>query len=427
MRSRPISEIIDAITDEESNELSVFDQLNEEIMSDPTVTVGIAPLSPSADDIEALLGAIDIDEPTGASVEEIVEDEVVEEASELELDEIEVGAAADDEELRALEISLTKSEAYETAESEIEVMASEEVLGAGAETKAAKPKVVRAKSTKSVKPAAPKVERDLKALPDSAFQLALTSDADADKTALLAARPTQKKIAEKFDQTIAALHAGRLPSTYVVDCFKIMKAKSSVTATDLVAALKADGYSHDQAGLDLRSEARSADCLIRMRETGNSFFPGFPFSRNPHSKKWRIPHMARRARLSGDSIYDTNWLQKRMDQLGLGDTEVFRRMQDRGYGGSARTVVTGWRTGKSQIAPDTFPVLCLALDYDRESMARMTLDYLSDTMPLLQAFVAMPSAQELEELERDMQKIGLAQRKARLMAELEELEKLENQ
>jgi len=245
MTTQPLSEIIDAITEEESEELSAFDQLYEEIMSNPTVTPGISPVSPSADDIEALLGAIDIDEPTGAAVEEIIEDEMVEEAAgSLELDEIEVGGAADDEELRALEMSLTKSEAYETAESEIEVISAEEVLSGSAETKTAKPKAAR---TKSAKPAAPKVERDLKALPDSAFQMSLTSDPASDKTTLLAARPSQKKIAEKFDQTIAALHAGRVPSTYVMDCFKILHAKHSVTATDLVAALKADGYSDGTA------------------------------------------------------------------------------------------------------------------------------------------------------------------------------------
>ena len=55
MTTQPLSEIIDAITEEESEELSAFDQLYEEIMSNPTVTPGISPVSPSADDIEALM------------------------------------------------------------------------------------------------------------------------------------------------------------------------------------------------------------------------------------------------------------------------------------------------------------------------------------------------------------------------------------
>lgn len=136
--------------------------------------------------------------------------------------------------------------------------------------------------------------------------------------------------------------------------------------------------------------------------------------------------MARRFRLSGDSVYDGAWLNARMEKLELGDTEVFRRLQDRGYQGQARTVVTNWRNGKQVIAPEVFPLLCLALDYDREDMARMTVDHASDTMPMLQPFLSMPTPQHLEELERDMMKIGLAQRKARLLAELQELEKLES-
>lgn len=135
--------------------------------------------------------------------------------------------------------------------------------------------------------------------------------------------------------------------------------------------------------------------------------------------------MARRFRLSGDSVYDGSWLNARMEKLALGDTEVFRRLQDRGYQGQARTVVTNWRNGKQVINPEIFPLLCLALEYDREDMARMTVDHVSDTLPFLEPFISMPSMPALEELERDMLKIGLAQRKARLMAELQELERLE--
>lgn len=136
--------------------------------------------------------------------------------------------------------------------------------------------------------------------------------------------------------------------------------------------------------------------------------------------------MARRFRLSDGSVYDGKWLNERMEKLGLGDTEVFRRMQDRGFQNQARTVVTNWRTGKQVIAPDVFPLLCLALEYDREHMARMTVDHASDVMPFLQPFLTMPSVPALAELEREMLNIGVAQRKARLLAELQELEKLES-
>jgi hypothetical protein len=136
--------------------------------------------------------------------------------------------------------------------------------------------------------------------------------------------------------------------------------------------------------------------------------------------------MMARFRLAGDGVYDSKWLQTRMDALEIGDSELYRRMQDRGYRGGSRTSVFTWRTGKSQIAPDAFPLLCLALGYSTEDMARMTIDYVSDAMPTLRPFLAMPTMPELGEFEKDMLKIGLADRKARLMAELMELEKLES-
>lgn len=247
MSSQPISEFIASISDDESDELSVFDTLYEEIMNNPSVSTGSTTTYPSADDIEMAMGTLDLDEPTGADIEEVIEDEEVVGAPELSMDELDVGAAADDEELRDLEVSLAKVEAYETTESEIEVMPAEEVVEAIAATKAApKPKATKAKSSK---PAAPKVERDLKALPAEAFVLTDEPPAslDANKDEVIASRPTQKKIAEKFDQTIAALHAGRLPSVYVVDCFKILHAKKTVLATDLIAALKAEDYSDGTA------------------------------------------------------------------------------------------------------------------------------------------------------------------------------------
>lgn len=239
MSIQPISEIVSSISDDESNELSVFDQLNEEIMSGPTVTSGTTPATPSADDIELLLGTLSTDEPSDLAVEEVIEDDPS------LLEELEVGAAdPDDEELRALDISLTKDEAYETAESEIEVVAAPAPASTASETKA--PKKVKAKSAKS---AAPKVERDIKVLPPEAFVLTDTPPAslEVNKDEVIAARPRQKKIAEKFDQTIAALHAGRLPSTYVVDCFKVLNAKKAVTASELVAALRAEGYTDGTA------------------------------------------------------------------------------------------------------------------------------------------------------------------------------------
>ena len=131
-----------------------------------------------------------------------------------------------------------------------------------------------------------------------------------------------------------------------------------------------------------------------------------------------------KVRLTSILAYNHTWLQFRMDKLGVGDSELYRNMQERGYGGS-RASVFAWRTNKTQIPVEAFPILCLALGYDCEDMARMTIDYVSDVMPTLRMFMTMPSVPELGEYERDLIKTGLADRKARLMAELEELEKLE--
>ncbi len=133
-----------------------------------------------------------------------------------------------------------------------------------------------------------------------------------------------------------------------------------------------------------------------------------------------------KVRLADILAYDSTWLQLRMDKLGVGDSELYRNMQERGYTGGSRTSVFSWRTGKAQIPAESFPILCLALGYDREDMARMTIDYVSDTMPTLRPFMTMPSVPELGEYERNLIKAGLADRKARLLAELEAISELEN-
>lgn len=189
-------------------------------MSTPR-TAGTEPTKVTHDELDVLLGGLEIDETEDAEIEEI-----------------EVGAA-DDDELRALEVDLTKAEVYEAAKGEkgiVELKPAEKAV-----------KEKKARAPKAAKAAAPKLTRDLSTLSADAFLLKAGGDAAADKKALLAKRPSQKKIAEKFDQTIAALAIGRKPSTYVIDCFKVLDAKKSVTSTDLVAALRAEDYSDGTA------------------------------------------------------------------------------------------------------------------------------------------------------------------------------------
>jgi hypothetical protein len=213
-------------------------------MADTSIP-GVTSPTASMDDIDAVLGTLDIDAADDAAeIEEIIEE------APADLAELEIKDDPADEELRALEVDLTKAEVYEAATSEVGL---EEPVAV--EKKAKAPKEKKAKA-----PAAPKMERDLTALPASAFVLTEGADEEADKTGLLAKRPSQKKIAEKFDATIAALHAGRKASVYVMDCFAVLKDKKTATSSDLVAALKTKGYSDGTA----RSQAGQIMVLFNL-------------------------------------------------------------------------------------------------------------------------------------------------------------------
>lgn len=164
-----------------------------------------------------------------------------------EIEEIEEVAAAPvfhDDDIRDLELEVAKADSYE----EQEAGAGDVTVEAITEEPAAKP----TKTTRAKKAASPKVSvnRDLSTLAAAAFVLSETdvpADLEANKTTVLALRPTQKKIAEKFDNVISSLAASKLPSTYVVDAYKVLKAKSSVTSSELVAAFMADDYNEGTA------------------------------------------------------------------------------------------------------------------------------------------------------------------------------------
>jgi len=190
--------------------------------------------------IESILGDMELD-PTiveASAVEEI--ETPVEEITEL-----------DPEQERQLEAAIARSEVYEEQPAGEPIVAADE---APAPTKAAKtprtPKV----------PGTPRAARDINALPNEAFILTdeAPADLDANKAAVLTLRPTQVKIAEKFDNILMALAAGKRPSVYVMDCFKTLKAAGTVKSTDLMAAItasttkggsgKALGTARSQAG-----------------------------------------------------------------------------------------------------------------------------------------------------------------------------------
>src|SRR5262249_20806810 len=55
-----------------------------------------------------------------------------------------------------------------------------------------------------------------------------------------------KKIADKFDNVLTELAAGKAPSVYTMACFRHLHAHGTATQTDLVAALKATKVKNDK-------------------------------------------------------------------------------------------------------------------------------------------------------------------------------------
>jgi hypothetical protein len=176
-------------------------------------------------------------EDAGLAEDAVVEPETIEPeiTAEALLQEMELGS----EDLTGLETEIAKTEAYEEQEASGDV--NTEPTPAAAEA----PK----KERKAKAAGTPRVERDLSKLPADAFVLTtdIPADLEANKVAVMGTRPNQKKIAEKFENVLLAVAANRKPSTYVMDCFAILQAKGEVTSGDLVAALKADGYSDGTA------------------------------------------------------------------------------------------------------------------------------------------------------------------------------------
>lgn len=184
--------------------------------------------------------------------------------SDLELDgDIEDGVVIEDvgELDAASEAAITAAVAIDEAYKDQPVTASDVVAppspalpAVAAKAPEAAEKVAKERKTRVAK------TRDLSALAPSTF--VLTNDPDFDrtetdldliKTNVLARRPAQKKIADKFDNLFQSIAAGSKPSVYVMACFAVLAAKKTITQSDLVVALKATsskkgaGYSEGTA------------------------------------------------------------------------------------------------------------------------------------------------------------------------------------
>jgi hypothetical protein len=180
------------------------------------------PTPAETENIEATMAALEdftLEEIEGVEVDESSDDAL--EASE-EIEEIvEETAIADEETLRDLSADIDAMEA--AIESAVESDSAPISLDAeGVAPKAAKVKKER-------KASEPRAARDLSAIGDENFVL-LKGDV-ADRAAVMALMPTQKKIAEKFENVFLAVAGGKL-STYSKELFRALT-EGPKTATEL--------------------------------------------------------------------------------------------------------------------------------------------------------------------------------------------------
>lgn len=208
-----------------------------------------AALDDLLDDLE--LDGMD-DETISDEVEEVIQAEAVAES------EVEAVTEEDLEnvDLDELEMSIDREEGYASQESEMSVAEKPAEAVAAAKNTTA-PKAPRAPRAASTTPATPRTPRDLASLDAKVFVLegdAAQMDDDTlatNKATVMAALPTQKKIAEKFENLFAALNAGKQPSVYVTAAFKLLDEKKSVTGTDITAMFKTSykqGTAQSQSG-----------------------------------------------------------------------------------------------------------------------------------------------------------------------------------
>lgn len=189
------------------------------------------------EDLDALLEGLDVADASPEAIEETIEEieaateeaaPVVEEVPD-EIDDLDLGAAV---------AQIEREEVYAEQESTGDADAD-----AAKQAKAEAPKTKK----KAAGASTPRTPRDMNTVAAEFFVLegdvATMSDADKDaaKTATIAAVPGQKKIAEKFENLFTSVSAGKAPSRYVVDAFKFLDDKGSITSTDLVAHYQAAG------------------------------------------------------------------------------------------------------------------------------------------------------------------------------------------
>lgn len=199
--------------------------------------------------LDELIGDMNTD---GVNVDEIIAaQEVAEEESsvieELPIEELPIdeNTELDDAQMAALDADIERQENYQTQVSATVATVDPAVVKTSAK---------KTKTSKSANTGTPRSRSvDLATLPSELFVLTgdVTTmsaiDIEAEKVATLAARPTQVKIAEKFDNLFTSLNSGHKPSRYTQIAFELLDKNTNVTSSDIIAAYKAAGLGQGTA------------------------------------------------------------------------------------------------------------------------------------------------------------------------------------
>lgn len=210
-------------------------------------------------DIDNILGDLEISGSDDADIEELIE-AVDQAAAGIEVTDIDTtldDLTLDESDLRKVEATVERQEAYEEQESVI------------AAPIAPTQTVVKAAKTPRA-PSAPRVARDLNSLAPEHFQLEVSTAPldeaalDQIKTDTLKLIPTQKKVAEKFENLFTTLAANRAPSTFVVMAFNLLEKTGVMSSTELVAAYKTVGAKSDTEGYNEGTARSQAGQIMNL-------------------------------------------------------------------------------------------------------------------------------------------------------------------
>ena len=198
------------------------------------------------DILDALLNDIDLDDKN-EEIEVNVEDDI--------LEDLDIPIEVE----RKLDFEDTKREIYSSIET-FDVEIDEK-----------KTKVSRVRKNDKTESVTTKTRTNIENLFPEHFVLLPGDEVDvvATKSRVLANRPKQKKVGEKFDNLLTAVADGRKPSTYVVEAFGVLRDKGTVTSSDLVAAFRThwgEGTSRSQVGQIMHL----FDNLAIAKRTGSS-------------------------------------------------------------------------------------------------------------------------------------------------------------